>query len=322
MVGTSPQTPASPLTPPLPSPGPGNLLLPWIRPRPGAGARGDRTPLERTVPHPTTRPPARGDTTPSHPLPSRLPTPCETPENGAGSCTSIPPWPSPSPDHPQQDRGAGYWGPPQAVPLATPPGSHTLPRMGTWGHAGRWHRSPDAVFFCFSQPGFSSEQRGPSRRAGQEGGSEQDWGKNQPVWSKLGPGRGISTALGTAGHREQLRPPRGWDDFPKHWVWGSGWPQKWGFCSQKEFSSAPGWMKQRQSGSVRDAPAHPEELDPAISILPRPLRTWGHGGGATAPRNPPASPPSPPAFWGGVLLKVGNTDAAFDTAPFRLSEQI
>lgn len=241
---------------PLLSPDPGNLLLPWIWPQPGVGARGDRTPPRANCPPPDdTTPGKAGDNTepPSPLLPPRTP---QDPQKRSQELHIHPPLDAsePKPPTPSRIGGAGYQGTPPSC--AAPPGSHTLPGLGTWGHMGRWYRSTDAVFFSFSQPGFSLEQRGPSRRAGQEGAWSRTGAKTGQFganWDRVG----INTALGTAGHGGQLCPPQDWDDFMECRVWELGWPPKWGFCSQKEFSSPSSWMKQRRRGSAWGAALAP-----------------------------------------------------------------
>lgn len=218
--------PLSPL-----SPGPGNPFPPGSSP--AWEPQSNRTP-RANCPTPSDTTPGQAGTPRGA---TRSPPAPRTPQDPRKQSQELHIHPSldpPSPNHPPMgalDQGD----PPQSC--AVPPGSHTLPG---WGHMGWRHCC--WTLFC------SSPRLVFPRSSGRVGGPGTGLGQNQLVWSKLGAGRDINMALGTAGHTDQPCPLWGWNSFPKRWVWEWGWPQKWGFCSQKAFSSPPGWMEQRRRG--------------------------------------------------------------------------
>lgn len=142
-------------------------------------------------------------------------------------------------------------------------------RGWTRGHAGRRQRSQLAGSFCVSQPGLSSEPRGPARR-------------------------GAGLGLGQGQRAQRAAPlPAGLGRFPGTLDLGLRLPpKKRGFGSQQEFSSPPRLDEAALKGLGLGCS---EELDPSISIASTPK--FGDIGGPTGPRNPPVPPP-PSTFWG------------------------
>lgn len=162
---------------PLLSPDPGNLLLPWIRPRPGVGARGDRTPLEQTVPHLTT--PARwGDTTLSRPVPSCLPAPPQDPQKRSQELHVHPTLDASKPKPPTHSRIGGAWirgDPPKLchpLRLPQPPQDGDM-RGGGIAHWTPFSSASPSLVFPWSSgalPGM------PGRRGAQSGiGAKTSW---------------------------------------------------------------------------------------------------------------------------------------------------
>lgn len=191
--------------------------------------------------------------------------------------------------------GAGYRGTPlHCVP---PSCSQSLTRMGHGDMQGcgitQWTPSSGfpSLVFPWSSKALPSV---PGRK-----GLEQDWGETQLVWSKLGPGVGMNSALGT-GTSFILQ---GWDACPKFRVWELGWSPKWGFCSQKEFPSPlTGWNSVRgvRSGVI------PFTIRSWIRLSASCLNSppaWGHGGDTEHPESP-CKPPHPSHLWGGSCSKL------------------
>lgn len=165
--------------------------------------------------------------------------------------------------------------------LCHPRGSHP-PAVGTRGHAGRWQRSQDAVSFCFSQPGFSLEQRGPARRGARSGTGVEQTGTGTGTAQPRGqPGTESSAALRGAGTIS--------------WSSGSGAQtasKNGDLAPSRNFPAPLRWMKAALKGLGLGCS---EELDPSISIAS--TSEFGDMGGSTGPRNPPV-PPLPPHFGG------------------------
>lgn len=162
---------------PLLSPDPGNLLLPWIRLRPGMGARGDRTPPRANCPTPDDPGEVGGHNAelPGPLLPPRTPTRPPKTEPGAAH-PSHPGCLRAQTTHPQQDRGGLDMGDPpkpcHPLRLPQPPQDGDM-RGGGIAHWTPFSSASPSLVFPWSSRALPGV---PGRRGAQSGiGAKTSW---------------------------------------------------------------------------------------------------------------------------------------------------